>query len=120
MTDKLRLTRNRWECLLAFRDKPSLQSRPFLAREIYLMSGIRLLWHPASGATLTALEKTGWVERAEWKTLGEGPLPRRRDGTINAWQLTDAGRAAVAACPPVFPGDKTHVWTYYSEYGAPQ
>jgi hypothetical protein len=107
MTDAPHLTLVRWQCLRAFKQNPTLLRRPFLAAELKLphRSGSRLV--PAHGATLYGLEKAGWVERAAWGTQ-EKNMPFRVGQPANAWQVTHAGREAIAACPDTFPGEPVY------------
>jgi hypothetical protein len=39
---------------------------------------------------------------------GQG-MPFQSGGPISAWEITDAGREAVKACPDTFPGDPVYV-----------
>lgn len=106
MTVKPHLTLKRWECLLALKASPTLQRRPFLAHELKT-PGRNGVLRPSTGPTLSGLEKAGWVERAAWGKPGQG-MPFRTGGPVNAWQLTYAGRRAVAACPDEFPGEPVY------------
>ena len=96
------LTEVRWKCLLAFRQQPALMRRPFLAKELKVQ-GRNDVWRPATGPTLSGLEKAGWVRRAIWGLPGTG-MPFQSGGPISAWEITDAGREAVKHCPDTFPG----------------
>lgn len=55
---------------------------------------------------MVALEKAGWVERIDIGST-EG-MPFRTGGPVRAWQVTDAGREAIAACPDTFPGEPVY------------
>lgn len=108
MIDVPYLTSVRWHCLQAFKRQPSLMRRPFLAKELQ----IQARWNdqvlrPATGPTLSGLERAGWVRRAIWGLPGTG-MPFRTGGPISAWELTDAGREAIAACPDIFPGEPVY------------
>lgn len=108
MIDVPYLTSVRWHCLQAFKRQPALMRRPFLAKELK----IQARWNdkvlrPATGPTLSGLEKAGWVRRAIWGLPGTG-MPFRTGGPISAWELTDDGREAIAACPDIFPGDPVY------------
>ena len=100
------LTSVRWHCLQAFKRQPALMRRPFLSRELKV-EGRNGVLQPATGPTLSGLEKAGWVERTVWGEPGTG-MPFRTGGPISAWQVTDAGRAAIAACPDTFPGEPVY------------
>ncbi len=96
------LTRVRWEYLRFIKSSMSLQNRPFLARELFWhsRSGRRF---PAGGAAMATLRDAGWIEAIEFGGAGSG-MPFRSSGLTRAWQLTEAGKKAVAACPDTFPG----------------
>lgn len=100
------LTVVRFHCLRAFARQPSLLRRPFLAKELKV-EGRNGVLRPATGPTLFGLEKAGWVRRTIWG-LPETGMPFQSGGPISAWELTDAGREAVAACPDTFPGDPVY------------
>lgn len=100
------LTEVRWKCLRAFRDQPHLMRRPFLAKELKVPARNGVL-RPATGPTLVGLEKAGWVRRTIYGSPGTG-MPFRTGGPISAWELTDAGREAIAACPDTFPGEPVY------------
>lgn len=103
---KPHLTRARWACLIALKQSPALLRRPFLPREVKMLSRNNKTTYPATGPTMVALEKAGWVERTTW---GTGPgMPFQSGGPINAWSITDAGREAIAACPDTFPGEPVY------------
>lgn len=101
------LTEVRWNCLRSFKRQPSLLRRPFLAKELKVPSRNGVM-RPATGPTLSGLEKAGWVRRTIWGQPGTG-MPFQSGGPISAWELTDAGREAIAACPDTFPGDPVYV-----------
>jgi len=101
-----RLTLGRWTALMALRDQPELQRRPFSARELKVMprSGKR---RPASGATLAALRSAGWAEKITVNVLvSDAPFQTQTDKC--RWQITEAGRKAIAACPDEYPGDPVY------------
>ena len=100
------LTRARWFWLKALKQSRALQRRPFLASELKNKydNGMEIT---ATGATLTSLEKAGWVERTLWGKVGQG-MPFQSGGPISAWQLTDLGRSAIAFCPDTFPGEPVY------------
>jgi len=106
MTDKPNLTIGRWMALRALSEQPVLLRRPFMARELKVgvRGGKR---RPASGATMDALRKAGWAEKVTVGDAGEG-MPFRTGGASTCWQITDAGRAAVDACPDEYPGDPAY------------
>jgi hypothetical protein len=108
MTDQRppNLTLGRWNALRALKEQPVFLRRPFVARElkITVRGGKR---RPASGATMDALRMAGWAEKITVGGPGEG-MPFRTGGASTAWRITDAGRAAVAACPDEYPGDPTY------------
>jgi hypothetical protein len=106
MTAIPHLTRARWFWLKALKQSRALQHRPFLASELKNKCDDRLE-RTATGATLTSLEKAGWVERTLWGKVGQG-MPFQSGGLISAWQLTDLGRSAIAACPDTFPGEPVY------------
>ncbi len=98
------LTGIRWRCLMGLRASPTLLRRPFLAREL-IYAGRNGAPRPVSGATMFSLEEAGWVERI---TIGNEGMPFRTGGPQNAWQVTDAGREAIKACPDTFPGEPVY------------
>lgn len=100
------LTEGRWNCLRSLKRQRALQRRPFLAGELKI-PGRNGVMRPATGPTLSSLEKAGWVERTVYGEPGTG-MPFRTGGPISAWQLTDAGRKAIEACPDIFPGDPVY------------
>ena len=106
MTAIPHLTRARWFWLKALKQSRALQRRPFLASELKNKYDDRLE-RTATGATLTSLEKAGWVERTLWGKVGQG-MPFQSGGPISAWQLTDLGRSAIAACPDTFSGEPVY------------
>ena len=100
------LTRTRWECLIALKSNRVLMGRPFLARELVIRGRGGRPW-VSSGATMHSLREAGWVEQVSFGGAGEG-MPFRTGGPATAWQITDAGRAAVDACPDTFPGEPVY------------
>ena len=108
---KPHLTLARWYLLRALKYSKVAQSRPFLPKEIVVM--YNYLAKPgtyerrATGPGMMSLEKAGWVERTVWGAPGQG-MPFQSGGSISAWQLTDAGRKAIAACPDTFPGEPVY------------
>lgn len=100
------LTRTRWECLIALKSSRVLTTRPFLARELIIRGRGGRPW-PSTGATMHSLREAGWVEQVSVGGSGEG-MPFRSGGPATAWQITDAGRAAVDACPDTFPGEPVY------------
>lgn len=106
MSSKPHLTRSRWAALVALRNSPSLLRRPFLPKELRLLGRSGNFHYNATGATMVALEKAGWVERSTWG-VGSG-MPFQAGGPISAWSITDAGREAIAACPDTFPGEPVY------------
>lgn len=108
MTEKPQLTRVRWAALKALKGQKALQRRPFMTRELMIPSR----WspgksRPASGATLVSLEQAGWVRRIIIGDKGDG-MPFRTGGQATAWEITDAGHEAIAACPDTFPGEPVY------------
>jgi hypothetical protein len=106
------LTRVRWQILLALRNNRVLQNRPFLAKELMVKHHSRsrpgeFYMRPAAGMSMITLEQAGWVERTTWGAKGQR-MPFQSGGPLSAWQLTDAGRAAIAACPDTFPGEPVY------------
>lgn len=99
------LTRSRWSALKMMKDQKSLLRRPFLSKELKRVSRNEKAVHSSHGALLVSLEKAGWVERITVQNVGVPFLP---GGPRNAWQVTDAGREAIAACPDTFPGDPVY------------
>ena len=100
------LTIGRWAALMALKKQPVLLRRPFVARELKIMCrGSHM--RPASGATMDALRTAGWAEKIVVGGKGEG-MPFRTGGESTCWQITDAGREAVEACPAEFPGDPVY------------
>ena len=99
------LTRGRWACLLALKASPVLRRRPFLARE--LVTEFRGRQWPSSGATMHSLREAGWVEQVVVGDKGEG-MPFRTGGPATAWVVTEAGQAAIDACPDTFPGEPVY------------
>ena len=102
------LTKTRWQALLALKKAKALQSRPFLAKELKVKHYSRVepgkfYIRPAAGMTMITLEDAGWVRRTVWGAPGQG-MPFQSGGPISAWEVTDAGREAIAACPDTFPG----------------
>ncbi len=106
MNDKPYLTFTRWLCLRSFKQNPLLLRRPFLAKELKIPYRNGTL-RPAAGPTLAGLEQAGWVERTSWGSPGQG-MPFQTGGPISAWQVTHAGREAIAACPDTFPGEPVY------------
>ena len=104
--DAPHLTETRWQCLMAFKRQAILQRRPFLSGELKIPNRHGVM-RRASGPTLYALERAGWVERMTWGESGIG-MPLRSGGPVCSWQLTDAGRNAIAACPDIFPGEPVY------------
>lgn len=100
------LTSQRWRCLIALRENRVLQSRPFLPRELVIVGRGGHL-RPCAGATMHSLREAGWVEQVSIGGTGEG-MPFRAGGPATAWQITDAGRKAIAACPDTFPGESVY------------
>lgn len=99
------LTKARWFWLRALKRSRALQSRAFVPSELkYKSDGLEWV---ATGATLSSLEKAGWVERTIWGVPGQG-MPFQCGGPVSAWQLTEAGREAIAACPDTFPGEPVY------------
>jgi hypothetical protein len=106
MRDAPHLTLIRWNCLRSFKKNQLLLRRPFLASELKIPHRNGKLVS-ATGPTLYGLEKAGWVERAQWGTE-EKNMPFRTGSPGNAWQVTHAGREAIAACPDTFPGEPVY------------
>ena len=100
------LTKVRWACLLAFKRQKVLMTRPFLPHEL-MYGGRRSGMTPARGPTMVALERAGWVRRTVWGGAGQG-MPFRSGGPVNAWEITEAGRVAIDACPDTFPGEPVY------------
>jgi len=101
-----RLTLGRWTALMALKDQPDLHERTFAARELKIMhrGGKR---RPASGATMAALRSAGWAEKVRViATDPDAPFAMPADKT--AWQITETGRKAIAACPEEYPGDPAY------------
>ena len=107
MTDKQtpHLTRSRWSALKMMKQQKSLLRRPFLSKELKRIHRCEREIVSAHGALLVSLEKAGWVERI---TIGNEGMPFRTGGPQNAWQITDAGREAIASCPDTFPGEPVY------------
>ena len=103
MTDLPMLTQTRWAALIALKSSRALQSRPFLARELNYAGGRHGQVVAGHGATMASLAEAGWLEAVVVGKKGDG-MPFRSGGAGRAWQLTEAGRIAVAACPDTFPG----------------
>lgn len=100
------LTRQRWACLVALRNNPFLMRRAFLASELVIEGRGGRPWS-GTGPTLDSLRKAGWVERIAVGGASEG-MPFRTGGAAYAWQVTESGRQAVAACPDTFPGEPVY------------
>jgi len=77
-----RLTLGRWTALMALKDQPELQHRPFAARELKVMhrGGNR---RPASGATLDALRSAGWAEKVATRSAFNDPPSHNRRKTMS-------------------------------------
>ena len=53
------------------------------------------------------MREAGWVEQIVVGDKGEG-MPFRTGGPATAWAVTEAGQAAIDACPDTFPGDPVY------------
>ena len=91
---------------MALKASPVLMNRPFLAHELKY-GGRKGGDTPARGATMYALESAGWVKRAVFGGKGDR-MPFRSGGPVTAWEVTLAGKEAVAACPDTFPGEPVY------------
>ena len=109
MTEKPILTERRWLALRALKANKVLHRRPFLAHELRVSSVRRSpdKLYPASGALLFSLEKAGWLRRIIIGDKGDG-MPFRAGGVATAWEITEAGHEAIAACPDTFPGEPVY------------
>ena len=96
------LTLTRWAALKALKASTVLRRRPFLARELIYAGGRRGSMIAATGATMDSLRGAGWIEAVPVCQPGEA-MPFRSSGPMMAWQVTEAGHAAIAACPDTFP-----------------
>jgi hypothetical protein len=96
------LTLTRWAALKALRASTALRRRPFLARELIYAGGRRGSMIAATGGTMDSLRGAGWIEAVPVCEPGEA-MPFRSSGPMMAWQVTEAGHAAIAACPDTFP-----------------
>jgi hypothetical protein len=105
------LTRARWYLLRALKGSKVAQSRPFLPKEVVVTYDYRArpgtYERQATGPGMVSLEKAGWVKRVAWGASGQG-MPFQSGGSMNTWQLTDAGREAIAACPDTFSGEPVY------------
>lgn len=97
------LTNTRWAYLCALKASKTLQSRPFLAGELATLRADGGRGFPATGATMASLRDAGWLVPVPLDVGGPG-APFRVGRMAQAWRLTEAGRAAIAACPDTFPG----------------
>ena len=97
------LTNTRWAYLCALKASKALQSRPFLASELVTLRVGGERGFRATGATMASLRDAGWLESVPLDAGGSGS-PFRMGRMAQAWRLTEAGRAAIAACPDTFPG----------------
>ncbi len=105
MPNKPHLTRARWSALVVLKQSKALHRRPFLAKELTRIYRTGVGIRQAHGALLVSLEKAGWVERI---TVGNAGMPFRTGGPQNAWNVTEAGKVAIAACPDTFPGEPVY------------
>jgi hypothetical protein len=100
------LTRRRWQCLQAFRRRPRLMDRAFVAKELILPNRKGQWTFPAAGATMDSLREAGWVQAV---IIGpDDSLGFRLGRAPRMWQLTNAGREAVKNCPDTFPGEPVY------------
>jgi hypothetical protein len=97
------LTLTRWAALKALKASIALRRRPFLARELIYAGGRMGRVIAATGPTMESLRGAGWIEAVPACEPGEA-MPFRSSGPMMAWQVTEAGHAAIAACPDTFPG----------------
>ena len=96
------LTLTRWAALKALKASTALRRRPFLARELIYAGGRGGRMLAATGPTMESLRGAGWIEAVPVCEPGEA-MPFRSSGPMMAWQVTEAGHAAIAACPDTFP-----------------
>jgi hypothetical protein len=96
------LTLTRWAALKALKASIALRRRPFLARELIYAGGRRGRMIAATGPTMDSLRVAGWIEAVPVCEPGEA-MPFRSSGPMMAWQVTEAGHAAIEACPDTFP-----------------
>jgi hypothetical protein len=96
------LTLTRWAALKALKASVALRRRPFLARELIFAGGRGGRMIAATGPTMESLRGAGWIEAVPVCEPGEA-MPFRSSGPMMAWQVTEAGHAAIAACPDTFP-----------------
>ena len=101
-----RLTLGRWTALMAIKEQPELHHRPFAARELKVMHrGAKR--RPASGATMLTLYVAGWVRKVA-VSAPDTDAPFAVLAGDTAWQVTEEGRRAIAACPEEYPGDPVY------------
>jgi hypothetical protein len=99
---KPNLTLTRLAALKALKASVALRRRPFLARELIFAGGRRGRMIAATGPTMESLRGAGWIEAVPVCEPGEA-MPFRSSGPMMAWQVTEAGHAAIRACPDTFP-----------------
>jgi hypothetical protein len=102
------LTKRRWQCLQAFRRQPRLMETAFLAKQLRIEFRDTGTYRPASGALMDSLRDAGWVQRVHIADGWGAGSPFRMGALPTMWQLTDAGRKAVAECPDIFPGEPVY------------
>jgi hypothetical protein len=100
------LTKQRWNCLRAFKRQPRLMDTAFIPKQLVLPNRRGEWTFPATGATMHSLREAGWV-----KSIIIGPddsLGFRLGKAPRMWEITEAGREAVKNCPDTFPGEPVY------------
>ena len=101
------LTKSRWAYLRALKGSIALRTRPFLAKELRTVKGDFRQQFTATGATMSSLCDAGWIEKVRVEIGGRG-APFRVGSVAQTYRVTDAGLAAIDACPDTFPGQPVY------------